>query len=151
MKSKPPILIKHGYLVNGKREKLYNVWIAMKQRCYNSHDANYMRYGGRGIDVCEEWKNDYGKFRNWCYENGYEQGLDLDRRDNDKGYSPENCRFITHRENLLNTHRKLHDVIYGEDITLGEASVKYNLSYKLLYNRYKRGKRGDELVAKIHN
>lgn len=103
---KPPVMRKHGFLSRGKRpEKLYGVWVSMKQRCFNPNDVNFFRYGGRGISVCEEWKDDYEAFRNWALANGYKQGLELDRKDNDKGYSPENCRFVTHRENLLNTHR----------------------------------------------
>jgi hypothetical protein len=151
MRSKPPIHIKHGCLANGKREKLYNIWVSMKQRCYNPNDRNFFRYGGRGITVCDEWREDYIAFKTWCLQNGYKQGLDLDRRDNDDGYSPANCRFVTHRQNLANTHRQIREVIFGEEITLVEASDKYNLSYKLLYNRYKRGKRGGDLVAPIHN
>lgn len=147
MKSKPPILIKHGYLKDGQREKLYNVWVSMRQRCNNPNDINYARYGGRGIKVCKEW-NDYATFRTWCLNNGYKEGLDLDRRDNDGGYNPQNCRFVTHRVNLSNTHRRLHCVINGQDISLTEASIKYNLSYKLLYNRFSRGWRGERLITK---
>lgn len=102
---KPPIMTIHGGSKHGAREKLYNIWVAMKQRCYNENDANYERYGGRGISVCDEWKDDYVAFRSWCYTHGYQQGLELDRENNDKGYSPDNCRFVTHRDNLLNTHR----------------------------------------------
>lgn len=102
---KPPVHIKHGRLTNGKRERLYNIWVSMKQRCFNENDKNYFRYGGRGITVCDEWENDYEVFRKWCLENGYEKGLDLDREDNNGNYTPSNCRFVTHQENLLNTHR----------------------------------------------
>ena len=101
----PPLMIKHGGLSRGEREKLYAVWSAMKNRCNNPNDRNYFRYGGRGIFVCDEWQNDYGAFRDWCYEHGYRKGLELDRENNDGGYTPDNCRFVTHRENLLNTHR----------------------------------------------
>lgn len=147
-KNAPPLLIKHGLLKKGKkREKLYNIWVAMKQRCNNPNDANFARYGGRGIKVCKEWMDDYITFKSWCLDNGYKEGLDLDRKDNDGGYNPMNCRFITHRENLANTHRRIHDVINGEDISLSDAAYKYGLSYKLLYNRYKRGKRGNDLIA----
>lgn len=144
---KPPLHIKHGCLKNGHREKLYNVWISMRQRCNNPKDVNFNRYGGRGIKVCNEW-DDYLTFKRWCLENGYKEGLDLDRRDNDKGYNPKNCRFVSHRINTANTHRRRHDVICGEDISLTEASIKYNLSYKLLYNRYSRGWRGDRLISR---
>lgn len=143
-KCKPPKTIKHG--MSGT--KLHNIWISMKQRCTNPNDANYDRYGGRGITVCDEWQDDFVAFRDWALANGYVEGkFDLDREDNDKGYSPDNCRFISHLDNLRNTHRKLHDVIRGEDITLSEAAEKYGISYRLIYQRYKRGKRGDALVG----
>lgn len=142
---KPPLGTKHGM----SRTKLHNIWIAMKQRCTNPNDANYDRYGGRGIQVCDEWSDSFEVFRDWALANGYVEGkTDLDREDNDKGYSPDNCRFISHRDNLRNTHRKLHDVINGEDITLSEAAEKYGISYRLIYQRYKRGKRGDALIGR---
>ena len=142
---KPPKNIKHGM----SRTKLHGIWVAMRQRCTNPNDANYARYGGRGITVCDEWVNSFEAFRDWAIANGYVEGkMDLDRTDNDKGYSPDNCRFISHRENLRNTHRKLHDVINGEDITLAEAAEKYSIPYRLIYQRYKRGKRGDALIGR---
>lgn len=143
-KCKPPKIVKHGM----SRTKLHHIWVSMKQRCTNPNDANYDRYGGRGITVCDEWQDDFVAFRDWALANGYVEGkFDLDREDNDKGYSPDNCRFISHLDNLRNTHRKLHDVIRGEDITLSEAAEKYGISYRLIYQRYKRGKRGDALVG----
>ena len=77
-------------------------------RCKN-HLLRIMRnYGGRGIDVCEEWKgeNGFSNFYNWSMENGYSDDLTLDRMDNDKGYSPENCRWITHQENCWNRGKR---------------------------------------------
>lgn len=130
---------------------LYKIWIAMRQRCENPKEKNYHRYGGRGITVCPEWGR-YEVFMEWALSHGYIEGqTDIDRRDNDKGYSPENCRFISHKENLRNTHRKLHDVIEGEDITLAEAAERHGLPYRLVYQRYKRGKRGGELVEPCRN
>lgn len=144
---KPPVIIMHGM----SRTKLYKIWVAMRQRCGNPNDPNYDRYGGRGIEVCEEWSR-FEAFMEWAISSGYVEGeVDLDREDNDKGYSPENCRFITHRDNLRNTHRKLHDVINGEDVTLSEAAEKYGVPYRLIYQRYKRGKRGGELIEPAGN
>lgn len=138
----PPIIIKH----NMSHSKLYSVWTAMKQRCNNKKDKNYKRYGGRGITVDKRWK-EFEPFMKWAYLNGYVEGeTDLDRINNDKGYSPENCRFVNHRKNLLNTHRRIHDTIMGEDISISEAAEKYGFTYNCLYRRYKKGIRGDDLI-----
>jgi len=75
----------------------------MRLRCADPDHHAYHRYGGRGIKVCKEWDTNFEKFYKWCMDNGYQSTLQLDRRKNDKGYGPDNCRFITPRKNVLNT------------------------------------------------
>jgi len=74
----------------------------MKARCYKKEDINFHRYGGRGITVCNEWLNDFKTFYSWAIVNGYNEGLDIDRIDNDGNYELSNCRFITRSNNCLN-------------------------------------------------
>lgn len=72
---------------------LYWVYTAMKQRCFNPKNKSYKDYGGRGITVCDEWKNNFKAFYEWANKNGYKKGLAIDRIENDEGYSPDNCRW----------------------------------------------------------
>lgn len=71
----------------------------MVKRCFDPKHSNFRNYGGRGITVCDEWLNDCPSFVLWAVSNGYKPGLQIDRRDNDKGYSPGNCRFVTPANN----------------------------------------------------
>ena len=81
---------------------LYHKWISMKSRCYNPKNKKYPRYGGRGLRVCPEWEKSFENFYKWAMENGYRDDLTIDRIDNDKGYSPGNCRFATYKEQNRN-------------------------------------------------
>lgn len=81
---------------------LYTVWLGMIRRCYNEHCENFHRYGGRGIKVCEEWKNNFETFVKWALSNGYNHDLQIDRMDNDGNYEPSNCRWVTVVENARN-------------------------------------------------
>lgn len=82
--------------------RLYKIWDGMKQRCSNPNRQEWERYGGRGIRVCAEWAHDFAAFRDWALANGYRDDLEVDRTDNDGPYSPENCRWVTHYENMMN-------------------------------------------------
>lgn len=90
----------------GSYEALHRVWTNMRERCSNPRSEKWHIYGGRGVRVCEEW-SDFATFREWASRNGYEPGLELDRLDNDRSYSPDNCMFRTNLDNLLNRARYL--------------------------------------------
>lgn len=90
--------LKHGV----HRHPLYAVWSSMCFRCENPRYRGFARYGGRGIKVCEEWRTNPAAFIEWAQANGWRAGLTLDRRDNDDGYHPANCRFVTAEVNGQN-------------------------------------------------
>lgn len=94
---------KHG----ASCSRLYRVWANMKQRCTNPQAHEYSAYGGRGIKVCDLWLHDFEAFRSWALQAGYDEhaprgGCTIDRIDNDKGYNPENCRWIPMQEQYKN-------------------------------------------------
>lgn len=90
---------KHGEAIKGKVTKLHKVWTGMKSRCFNPKHKDYKNYGGRGITVCDSWKNSYIAFRDWSLKNGYKKELTIDRINNDGNYEPSNCQFITRTKN----------------------------------------------------
>ena len=104
--------------------RLYRIWTNMKDRVFNTKNKRYSDYGGRGITICDEWKNDCMSFYNWAISNGYEEnkGLSIDRIDNDENYCPENCRWTT--SIIQNRNKRMH-----KNNTSGFKGVSY----------YKRG------------
>lgn len=95
------MLTKHGY----SGSKLYKVYYGMLRRCDNPKEKEYHNYGGRGITVCQEWRENVEQFIEWALNNGYKEGLQIDRKDNDGDYEPGNCRFITTIDNCQNTRK----------------------------------------------
>ena len=93
-------------------KSIYWAWKSMKQRCQNPKCKAYHNYGARGISVCEEWQK-FEPFCSWALENGYQKGLDLDRIDNDSGYSPDYCRWTDRRTNTLNRRCTVNLTVNG--------------------------------------
>jgi hypothetical protein len=94
--------------------RLYNIWAGMKSRCYDSNQLVYPNYGGRGIKVCDEWKNSYEAFRDWAYLSGYKNDLTIERIDVNGNYYPNNCTWITLEKQASNKRSNLKITAWGE-------------------------------------
>lgn len=132
----------HGNYVHGgaaSGELLYGVWTNMKTRCYNPKGTYYKDYGGRGIVLCDEWKTDYAAFRAWAIKNGYKHGLTVDRVDNDRGYSPSNCRFVTQAEQAKNRRNTRLVTFLGKTKCAKDWAEEYGINGWTLRNRLRGG------------
>lgn len=127
---------KHG----GCGTHLYNSYCNMMDRCYNENAIGYHNYGGRGIEVCDEWNNNFSAFREWAYQNNYDEnaGLTIDRIDVNGNYCPENCRFATKKEQANNRRTNIMITYFDETHSLKEWCEILNLPYMLIQNRYTR-------------
>lgn len=138
------LMIKHGMAGS----KLYRVYCSMRERCEKPSCPEYHRYGGRGITVCDEWKNDRNSFFEWALKNGYKEGLQIDREDNDGHYCPENCRWVTRMKNCNNTCRNVFLEYKGEIHTLSEWSRILGINISTIYSRHRAGKTPAEILKK---
>lgn len=126
---------KHG----GRGTRLFSIWKNMKARCYNPKNKKFVIYGGRGITVCEEWVNNYTAFRDWSLSHGYAEHLTIDRIDNDKGYSPENCRWATVLQQARNKQHN-HLITYkNETKTLSEWAEQFHIDHRTILRRLELG------------
>ncbi len=117
------------------RHPLYITWNNIKCRCYKEDAINYDDYGGRGIKVCGEW-SDFMPFYNWCVENGWQEGLQIDRRNNDGDYTPDNCRFVDQMINKQNQRliKSTNSSGYrGVYFNKGQGSYAAQIQYKKKY------------------
>lgn len=128
-------LKKHGK----SRTRLYDIWIAIKQRCYNPKNDRYKSYGGRGITVCDEWLNDFQAFYDWAMTNGYKDDLTIDRIDVNGNYEPSNCRWITNLQQQQNKRNSFIVEYKGRKITISQLARENNIKPNVLYGRIKNG------------
>lgn len=117
----------------------YDIWVSMIRRCTNPRSRDYSNYGARGITVCQEWL-DYPAFYEWMMEHGYENGLSLDRVNNNEGYSPENCRLVTMRVQQQNKRNSIIVTYNGVTKPLIEFGRQFNIPYQTIYYRHRHNR-----------
>lgn len=133
---------KHGF----RETRLYHVWQDIKTLCYNPNDSRYKYYGGRGIIVCDEWKDNFQAFYDWAIESGYKEEIQangynkwtIERIDNNGNYEPDNCCWATMEAQCNNTRRNRLIKYKGADFTVAQVAKE-------------RGLRGDTLLWRINN
>ena len=124
----------------------FAVWNSMVQRCSNPNHPAWKNYGGRGITVCERWVCSFENF--WTDMGGsYQFGLELDRKNNAEGYSPDNCRWVTRRVNCRNRRNSLLCEYAGESRPVKEVAELTRINYTTLLYRLDHGVTGEQLFS----
>ncbi len=133
--------IRHGM----RRTRIYRIWSAMKNRCFNPKNKDYPRYGGRGIAVCERWL----KFENFLADMGERPlSMSIDRIDNDGNYEPGNCRWATRMEQQNNQRKNRFFVLNGVTKTLSEWASCLGINRNTLQTRFQRGWPAERALSK---
>lgn len=128
---------------------LYVVHTNIISRCYDEKNTSFLNYGGRGIGVCNEWRHDFIAFYNWCIDNNWKKGLEIDRKDNDGPYSKENCRIV---EKIINTNNKRNSfkVEYnGEILSALDIWDIYLIDPRTVKYRLKKGWPVEKALTKV--
>lgn len=125
-------------------KRLHGIWKHMIERCHNPNNRAYQRYGGRGIKVCDEWRNNFQAFCKWARKNGYDPESDwrectIDRIDNEKGYSPKNCRWISVKMQSRNRRDNILVTFNGETHILTDWADIVGLKKSTLRRRFEMG------------
>lgn len=126
-------------MTHGKSDtKLYLVWREMITRTENQNAERYGIYGGRGISICGEWHNDFQLFYDWAIQNGYKEGLTIDRIDVNGNYEPDNCRWITPYEQSRNLRKNVRITYSGKTMILKDWAKEIGIDYHTLWQRIRK-------------
>lgn len=127
--------------------RLHNIWMGMLQRCYYDKHIDRRWYIDKNLEVYDEWRRDFMAFYDWAMRSGYAENLTLDRIDNDKGYSPDNCRWATAQDQANNRSNNIRIEYQGRTQTLKQWANELGLKYCTLYYRVKHGMSFEEAIA----
>ena len=136
--------------------RIHHEWLSMRRRCSSPDIKCAESYYGKGIRVCDEWDNDFLQFYKWAMDNGYSDALTIDRIDNSKGYSPDNCRWVTFAEQQRNKTNNIFVEYNGELWCMRTLCERIGFPYKLANRRYNRAKKkgkilsSEELFSPVH-
>lgn len=135
------------------RDRLQNIFLHIKDRCYNPNFKDYKNYGGRGITICEEWQTPHSwkggrAFKKWALENGYADDLTLDRIDVNKGYSPENCRWVSMKVQQNNKRNNRLITYNGKTQTIAQWCEELGLPFSTVKNRLNRHLSVEKVLSK---
>lgn len=130
-------MYKHGL----SSHPLMKIWSGMIERCHNPNCKHYSNYGGRGVKVCAEWRGDFKSFYDWAIENGWQNGLEIDKDTKGDGYlySPSTCNIITKKENNRSKRSNVNITHEGVTKCLTDWAIEYNINANTLRFRLKRG------------
>ena len=131
---------KHGMTSRGNSHPLYQVWKDMKLRCYYIKGKQYEHYGARGITVCPEWRTSFESFFEWALANGYASGLQIDRIDVDGCYSPQNCRWVSVKQQARNKTNNVWLEYKGKKMVLQDAAKESGIAKSTLQRRIQSGR-----------
>jgi hypothetical protein len=133
---------KHGMT----NDRIYRIWDSMKARCSSPNDTSYKKYGAKGISVCDLWKSSFMSFYTWSMENGYKDDLTIDRIDSTKDYSPDNCRWVTRKEQSRNINRNVLLTYKGKTQCISAWIEELGFKSVLLYQLKKRCSSDEEAM-----
>ncbi len=125
------------YILTSINKHLYNLYSSIKIRCYDKNHKDYNNYGGRGIKMCYRWKTNPKSFIEWAIQNGWDKGLQIDRINNNSDYRPDNCRFVTGKENSNNKRNNVRISFNNKTQTLTQWAEELNININTLYSRIK--------------
>jgi len=139
--------MKNYYKTHGKTgTKIHNLWKYIHSRCKRS-DPKTTSYKTKGITVCDEWKSSQA-FIEWAESNGYQEGLQIDRINNDEGYSPDNCRFVTPQENANNRDNTMLLTLNGKTQSVWHWSLETGIAARVIRWRIEHGWDGHDAISK---
>ena len=132
------------------RRRLNRIYGHMIRRCYDADSEQYERYGARGISVCDKWRESFDTFADWAYKNGYAHGLTIDRIDNSKGYSPENCIWVTIAEQQNNKTNNIVFSVDGERKTASQVAREARVKPATVHQWLRRGMSKEDVLNRLN-